>query len=151
METAKLAHGATVGATPAGPRPPQHSQANKLFASDLVRAALRQSIVALRPDIQWKNPVMFVVEIGAVLTLVFIVQIALGFAHSEAPLTYFIALDIWLFLTVIFANFATAFAEERGKAQAAALRKARVATPAFRLRADKKVEKVSSKELKLND
>ncbi|MGV2289025.1 potassium-transporting ATPase subunit KdpB [Trinickia sp. YCB016] len=151
METAKLAHGAAVGATPAGPRPPQHSQASKLFASDLVRAALRQSIVALRPDIQWKNPVMFVVEIGAVLTLVFIVQIALGFAHSEAPLTYFIALDVWLFLTVVFANFATAIAEERGKAQADALKRARRDTIACLVHPDGRQEKVSSIKLQRDD
>ena len=63
---------------------------------------------------------------------------------AGASIGYFVALDIWLFLTVIFANFATAFAEERGKAQAASLRRARIATPAYRLRADKKVERVSS-------
>jgi K+-transporting ATPase ATPase B chain len=72
----------------------------------------------LRPDIQWSNPVMFVVEIGAVLTLLFVIQAAIGHSISQVPITYFIALDAWLFLTVLFANFATALAEARGKAQA---------------------------------
>jgi potassium-transporting ATPase ATP-binding subunit len=150
METVKLAPGTAQPST-AGPRPPRQSPPHGLFASALVRAALRQSLVALRPDIQWKNPVMFVVEIGAVLTLVFIIQMALGAAHSQAPLTYFIALDVWLFLTVVFANFATAIAEERGKAQADALRRARRDTVAFRLRPDGSRETVSSIKLQRGD
>ncbi len=87
----------------------------------------------LRPDIQWKNPVMFVVEVGAFLTLLFIVQAAWGGQASQVPITYFIALDTWLFLTVLFANFATALAEARGKAQADSLRRARHDTLAYRL------------------
>ena len=150
METAKIAH-APVPSISGGPRPPRKSPTGGLFASALVRAALRQSLIALRPDIQWKNPVMFVVEIGAVLTLVFIVQMALGAAHSQAPLTYFIALDVWLFLTVVFANFATAIAEERGKAQADSLRRARRDTVAYRLREDGSRETVSSIKLLRGD
>ena len=113
METVKVANGPAPGMT-AGPRPPHKSQTGGLFSSPLVRAALRQSLISLRPDIQWKNPVMFVVEIGAVLTLLYIIQMALGNASSAASLGYFIALDLWLWLTVLFANFATAIAEERG-------------------------------------
>src|SRR5579862_7880254 len=86
--------------------------------------ALRQAFVMLRPDIQWKNPVMFVVEVGAFLTLLFLLQAAFGTTASQVSITYFIALDIWLFLTVLFANFATALAEARGKAQAESLRRA---------------------------
>ena len=127
------------------------AERQKLFSSPLIAAALRQSFVMLRPDIQWKNPVMFVVELGAFLTLLFIVRALFGEPPAGASLGYFVALDIWLFLTVVFANFATAFAEERGKAQAATLRRTRVATPAFRLRADKKIEKVSSVDLRVND
>jgi len=96
-----------------------------LFSSHIVVTALKQSVLMLRPDVQWKNPVMFVVEIGAVLTLLYVIQIALGNVSSAASLGYFIALDAWLFLTVLFANFATAIAEERGKAQAETLRKTR--------------------------
>jgi high-affinity K+ transport system ATPase subunit B len=94
-----------------------------------------------------KNPVMFVVEIGAFLTLAFVIRALMGESSSQVSTGYFVALDIWLFLTVIFANFATAFAEERGKAQAESLRKTRVATPAYRLRDDGKVEEVSSIKL----
>jgi K+-transporting ATPase ATPase B chain len=101
--------------------------------------------------VQWKNPVMFVVEIGAVLTLLYVIQIALGNVSSAASLGYFIALDLWLWLTVLFANFATAIAEERGKAQAETLRKTRVATPAFRLRANGSTEKISSIDLRPGD
>ena len=69
----------------------------------------------LRPDIQWKNPVMFVVEVGAFLTLSYLMQALLGKSESQVSTGYFVALDIWLFLTVLFANFATALAEARGK------------------------------------
>ena len=97
----------------------------------------------LRPDIQWKNPVMFVVEMGTILTLLYIIH-RLGHEQSQVSIGYFIALDAWLFLTVLFANFATAFAEARGKAQADSLRKARHGTTAYRLNAKGVVEEVSS-------
>src|SRR5271165_3715799 len=122
-----------------------------LFSSHIVWTALKQSFVMLRPDVQWKNPVMFVVEIGAVLTLLYVIQMALGLSSSVASIGYFVALDVWLWLTVLFANFATAIAEERGKAQAETLRKTRVATPAFRLRADQSIERVSSIDLRPGD
>jgi K+-transporting ATPase ATPase B chain len=108
------------------------SRRQGLFAPDLVRAALKQSFVMLRPDIQWKNPVMFVVEVGTVLTLIYTVAVLCGY-QSQASVGYLLALDVWLFLTVLFANFASALAEARGKAQADALRKTRQETPAFRL------------------
>ena len=122
-----------------------------LFSSQIVLTAIRQSFVMLRPDVQWKNSVMFVVEIGAVLTLLYVIQAAVGASSSQVSITYFIALDIWLFLTVLFANFATAIAEERGKAQAETLRRTRIATPAFRRLPNRSVEKVSSADLKLGD
>ena len=59
---------------------------------------------------------MFVVEVGAFLTLLYIMQAIFGKAASSVSLSYFIALDVWLFLTVLFANFATALAEARGRA-----------------------------------
>ncbi len=121
-----------------------------LFAPHLVRAALRQSFAMLRPDIQWKNPVMFVVEVGTALTIVFTVATLLGFP-SQARLTYLIALDVWLLLTVLFANFATALAEARGKAQADSLRKTRRETPAFRLLDDGRVEETTSTALRTGD
>jgi K+-transporting ATPase ATPase B chain len=104
-----------------------------LFASALLKAAFKQAFVMLRPDIQWKNPVMFVVEVGTVLTIVFSIARLLG-SFPHISLGYLIALDFWLLLTVLFANFATALAEARGKAQADSLRKTRRETPAFRFR-----------------
>jgi K+-transporting ATPase ATPase B chain len=108
------------------------SRRKGLFAPDLLKAALRQAFVMLRPDIQWKNPVMFVVEVGTVLSIAYTIAKALGYP-SQASLGYLLALDVWLFLTVLFANFASALAEARGKAQADALRKTRQETPAWRL------------------
>src|SRR5262249_14538523 len=99
------------------------------------KAALRQSFVMLRPDIQWKNPVMFVVEVGTVLTFFYTLAVLFGY-QSQAGVGYLIALDVWLLLTVLFANFASALAEARGKAQAHALRKTRRDTPARGLHPD---------------
>jgi K+-transporting ATPase ATPase B chain len=110
------------------------SRRQGLFAPDLLRSALRQAFVMLRPDIQWKNPVMFVVEVGTFLSILYTVAKAVNPGAYQADLGYLIALDIWLFLTVLFANFASALAEARGKAQADALRKTRQETPAYRLR-----------------
>src|ERR1700761_2278590 len=118
---------------PQHPRPPRRIRSRKLFEPELVRGALKRSFVMLRPDIQWSNPVMFVVEIGAILTLLFVINAAIGRSHSQIALTYFVALDAWLFLTVLFANFATALAEARGKAQADSLRRTRRDTIARRL------------------
>jgi K+-transporting ATPase ATPase B chain len=105
----------------------------------------------LRPDIQWANPVMFVVEIGAILTVLFIAQALVSTAASQVPITYFIALAAWLFITVLFANFATALAEARGKAQAESLRKTRSETPAYRLKSSGVVEEVRSTDLRAGD
>ena len=122
-----------------------------LLEKETTKAALKQAFVMLRPDIQWKNPVMFVVEVGAVLTLLFILQAAWGKGVSQVPIAYFIALDAWLFLTVLFANFATALAEARGKAQADSLRRARHDTVAYRLSTAGAIEEVSSTVLKPGD
>jgi K+-transporting ATPase ATPase B chain len=137
--------------TPQHPRPPRRIRSQKLFDPQLARDALKQSFVMLRPDIQWSNPVMFVVEIGAVLTLLSIIQALVSTSPSQVPITYFIALDFWLFLTVLFANFATALAEARGKAQADSLRKTRSETPAYRLKAGDLVEEVLSTDLRPGD
>jgi len=135
---------------PEGSRQPRRLRRQSLFASELVKPALKQSLIMLRPDIQWTNPVMFVVEVSAVLTLLFVIQAAISQSASQVPITYFIALDIWLFLTVLFANFATALAEARGKAQAESLRRARRDTPAYRLRG-KEIEEVLSSDLRPDD
>jgi K+-transporting ATPase ATPase B chain len=135
---------------PEQPRPPRRIRSRKLFETELVQHALKHSFVMLRPDIQWANPVMFVVEIGAVLTFLFVVQALVSTSVSQVPITYFVALDVWLFLTVLFANFATALAEARGKAQAESLRRTRGETPAFRIRGGS-MEEVLSTDLKPGD
>jgi K+-transporting ATPase ATPase B chain len=111
-----------------------------------MKTAFRQSLIMLRPDIQWKNPVMFVVEVGAVLTIIYTIAKLLGY-QSAAGVGYLLALDFWLVATLLFANFASAIAEARGKAQADALRKTRRATPARRLRSDGTTEQAVSTEL----
>src|SRR5439155_1599357 len=95
-------------------------------------------------------PVMFVVEVGTVLTSMYTVAVLLG-TPSQASVGYLMALTIWLFLTVLFANFAEALAEARGKAQADALRKTRRATPAFRMLPGGETEEVSSTDLRAGD
>jgi K+-transporting ATPase ATPase B chain len=130
---------------------PRRARRQDLFAPELVVPALKQSFVMLRPDIQWANPVMFVVEISAFLTLLFVLQAAIGQSSSQVPITYFIALDAWLFITVLFANFATALAEARGRAQADSLRRARQDTPAFLLRGKDIIEEVPSSQLQPGD
>src|SRR6266850_7474889 len=132
-------------------RPPRRTRREGLLAPELVRQALGQSVMMLRPDIQWTNPVMFVVEIGAVLTLLFVVQAAVGASSSQVAVMYFLALDAWLWLTVLFANFATALAEARGKAQAESLRRTRRDTRAFRKRANGTIEEISSAALRPGD
>jgi K+-transporting ATPase ATPase B chain len=126
------------------------SRRHGLFAPHLLKAALRQAFIMLRPDIQWKNPVMFVVEVGTVLTLIFTVARMMG-SFPHISLGYLLALDFWLFITVLFANFATALAEARGRAQADALRKTRRETPAFRLRDDGGMEETVSTALQTGD
>ena len=140
-----------INITPPMPVPPRRSRAQALFAPELVRPAIKDAFLMLRPDAQWRNPVMFVVEIGAVLTLLFVIQAAVSQSVSQVPISYFIALDFWLWLTVLFANFATALAEARGRAQADSLRKARKDTPAYRLKGKDIIEEVSSADLRPGD
>jgi potassium-transporting ATPase ATP-binding subunit len=132
------------------PSPRRHKRIG-LITRDTFWVSLRRSFVMLRPDIQWTNPVMFTVEVGAVLTLIYAINAAMGRSGSQVPLTYFIALDAWLFLTVLFANFATALAEARGKAQAESLRRTRQDTIARRLLPGGDTEDVSSTELRAGD
>ncbi|HXM30008.1 MAG TPA: potassium-transporting ATPase subunit KdpB [Chthoniobacterales bacterium] len=128
--------------TPPGRLTPQRK--HRLLPPGTVGPAIKQAFIMLRPDIQWKNPVMFVVEVGAFLTLLYLIQACFGKSESQVSIGYFVALDIWLFLTVLFANFATAVAEARGKAQAESLRRARRDTIAYRLTSSNGIEEVSS-------
>jgi potassium-transporting ATPase ATP-binding subunit len=133
------------------PIAPRRTRRQALLAPELVWPAARQAFAMLRPDIQWANPVMFVVEIGAFLTLLYVVSALAGGSQGLIPVSYFIALDAWLFLTVLFANFATALAEARGKAQAESLRRARRDTPAYRLKGKDIIEEVLSSDLRPGD
>ena len=86
-------------------------QARPLFDPAIVRRAVLDSLRKLDPRHQVRNPVMFVVEIGSVLTTALFVQALLG--HGEAPTGFILAISLWLWFTVIFANFAEAMAEGR--------------------------------------
>src|ERR1035438_1116225 len=130
-------------------RKPKPKPGKPLLDRETALPALKQAFVMLRPDLQWNNPVMFVVEVGALLTLGFIVQMAIGKTVSLVPMTYFIALDVWLFLTVLFANFATALAETRGKARADSLKRSRHQTEAYRQTVSGRIEQISSGDLRL--
>ncbi len=129
----------------------RQSRRKGLFEPELLQLAFWRALVMFRPDILWKNPVMFVVEVGTVLSIVYTVVKAIDPASTRATLGYLVQLDIWLFLTVLFANFAEALAEARGKAQADTLRKTRRETPAFRRRADGSVEETVSTALRAGD
>jgi potassium-transporting ATPase ATP-binding subunit len=109
------------------------SKRASLFAPDLMKAAALRALVMLRPDILWKNPVMFVVEVGTMLSILYTVAKMLDTTSSQASLGYLLTLDACLLATVLFANFAEALAEARGKAQADTLRKTRQDTPARRV------------------
>lgn len=122
-----------------------------LFDKQIAYAAFKQSFVMLRPDIQWRNPVMFVVEIGTILTFLYIIQMLWSGHRAQAPISYFITLFVWLLLTILFANFATAVAEARGKAQADSLRHTRQDTIAFRVKNGIDTEEVSSAILQRGD
>jgi K+-transporting ATPase ATPase B chain len=91
-----------------------------LVTKSIVAEALFAAVVKLLPQHQWRNPVMFVVYVGSILTTILFVQ-ALG-GQGEAPAGFILAVTVWLWFTVLFANFAEAVAEGRSKAQAAALR-----------------------------
>jgi K+-transporting ATPase ATPase B chain len=91
-----------------------------MFDKSLLAPAVAESFAKLDPRVQWRNPVMFVVYIGAILTTVLGVQALAG--QGEAPAWFIINVAIWLWFTLLFANFAEALAEGRSKAQAAALR-----------------------------
>jgi potassium-transporting ATPase ATP-binding subunit len=126
-----------------------------LFQRDLVKEALKQSFVKLDPRILYRNPVMFTVEIGAFIMLLVCIWILKG-DQLQGSFAYNFIIFIILLLTVLFANFAEALAEARGKAQANSLRKTREETPAKLVQAFgesmlKEIKIVSSSLLKKGD
>src|SRR5579862_9510234 len=119
-----------------------------LFDPEILRQALRQSFVKLNPRIVAKNPVMFVVEVGAALTTVFVVKDAV---IGAGGLLFGVQIALWLWFTVLFANFAEAMAEARGKAQADNLRKTKTDTMAKKLLSGGRFEMVASSQLRAGD
>lgn len=121
---------------------------NSLFQKDQLKASLKQSFVKLNPRLMVKNPIMFTVEIATFFMLPVTVYSAVS--DAQGSVIYNFSVFVILFLTLLFANFAEAIAEARGKAQADSLRKTREETPAKRV-TDGKLESVSSSQLKKGD
>ena len=128
------------------------AQAVSLFDKAIVREAVKESLRKLSPAKVIRNPVMFVVEIGSVLTSLVALRDALVPASRSAPLWFTISISLWLWFTVVFANFAEAVAEGRGKAQADSLRKMRTQTSARKLKAPQGPEEtVAADSLRAGD
>lgn len=111
----------------------------------LILPAIKESFIKLDPRVQFKNPVMFVTEIGALMTTVYAL-----FGIGGGSRGFELQIALWLWFTVLFANFAEALAEGRGKAQADSLRKTRTSTMARRMRGHNE-ERISAAELKKGD
>jgi K+-transporting ATPase ATPase B chain len=132
--------------------PPVPALPRKLVTKSIFQQALVDSVVKLLPQHQWRNPVMFVVYVGSILTTFLYFQ-ALG-GKGEAPAGFILAVSLWLWFTVLFANFAEAVAEGRSKAQAAALRAVKREVGAKKLgtaRRDASFNWVPSTELRKGD
>ena len=125
---------------------PQASR-HSLFDSNIVRRALADALVKLSPRTMMRNPVMFVVEIGSVLTTILLI---LDIAARRGHLRFNLQITLWLWFTVLFANFAEAMAEGRGKAQADALRQAKAETIAYRFQ-NGAIQEVPSSQLRAGD
>ena len=125
-------------------RPPVRSRKKAVWEWKIVRRAIWDALVKLNPQKMMGNPVMFVVEIGSVITTLLLLRGGGAFKFN-------LQITLWLWFTVVFANFAEAMAEGRGKAQADTLRKARSETIANRILSDDRVEQVASSKLKAGD
>src|ERR1700726_1151388 len=119
-----------------------------LWTGGIVSGALWDSVKKLNPRTLMKNPVMFVVEVGAVVTTVDLLR---EITHHTSEFGFALQITLWLWFTVLFANFAEAMAEGRGKAQADTLRKARAETMAKRVRADGSLEETAGSKLRTGD
>ena len=127
--------------------PKRLAHARPLFDPAILRRAILESFVKLNPMAVIKNPVMFVVEVGAFVTTVLLIRdIAIG----AAGVGFGVQIALWLWFTVLFANFAEAMAEARGKAQADALRKTKTDSMARRI-VGNQTERVSASQLRSGD
>ena len=125
-----------------------NTRKRSLWDTKIVRRALIDALAKLSPRTMMKNPVMFVVEIGSIITSIYLLRDIL--THHGA-LRFDLQITLWLWFTVLFANFAEAMAEGRGKAQADALRRAKSETTAVRFRANGSLEDVPSSDLRAGD
>jgi K+-transporting ATPase ATPase B chain len=128
--------------------PKKLMRARPLFDPEILRRALKDSFFKLNPVTLMKNPVIFVVEVGAALTTVFLIRDVFAGATS---LGFELQIALWLWFTVLFATFAEAMAEARGKAQADTLRKTKTDAIANRLLPNGSFEKVPSSKLRSGD
>lgn len=126
------------------------NKSTSLFESKQVKEALAQSFVKLNPKMMIKNPVMFTVEIGTAIMFAVCVSILMG-ANDQGSFTYNLIVFLILLATLLFANFAEAIAEARGKAQADSLRKTREETPAKQILPNGEIKNISSSALKKDD
>ena len=122
-------------------------KSHNLWSPEILRPALIDSFRKLNPRFMVKNPVMFVVEVGSVVTSILLLKETV----RHQPIGFDLQITLWLWFTVLFANFAEAIAEGRGKAQADTLRQAKGETIAHRLDRDGVVEDVSNSELRIGD
>ncbi len=129
-------------------RADRRPQARSLFDPEIIKRALGDSFAKLDPRIQARNPVMFVVEGGALVTLGFFAR---DLAVGNGAAAFDFAISLWLWFTVLFANFAEAVAEGRGKAQAEFLRRTKSDTAAKRIMPDGTLATVSATELRAGD
>jgi K+-transporting ATPase ATPase B chain len=127
---------------------PTKKSKRSLWDMKIVRRASWDSIVKLHPVTMMRNPVMFVVEVGSVVTTILLI---LERIHGKPGFAFNLQITLWLWFTVLFANFAEAMAEGRGKAQADALRRAKAETMANRLLPDGKTETVPGSKLRSGD
>jgi K+-transporting ATPase ATPase B chain len=123
-------------------------RARPLFDPEILRRALTDAVLKLNPVTLMKNPVIFVVEVGAALVLLFLVR---DVATGRGDVGFELQIDLWLWFTVLFATFAEAMAEARGKAQAESLRKTKTDTTANRLADDGRIERIPSSNLRAGD
>jgi K+-transporting ATPase ATPase B chain len=123
-------------------------KAKPLADKKIISRAIADSFTKLNPRTMVKNPVMFVVEVGALLTTI---ELILNTLHRTGQFGFGLQITLWLWFTVLFANFAEAMAEGRGKAQADTLRKSRAETQAHRFRSDGSIEAVASSKLRTGD
>lgn len=126
------------------------NKSTSLFESKQVKEALAQSFVKLNPKMMIKNPVMFTVEIGTAIMFAVCISILMG-ANDQGSFTYNLIVFLILLATLLFANFAEAIAEARGKAQADSLRKTREETPARQILPNGEIKNISSSALKKDD